>query len=122
MRASLPRLGFAAVALALVLVLPAAAGASPAASGAWAPRATLGLEWVSHAWNWLQAPWPYVGCGGDSNSQHCATSPIRPQVGCGGDPDGQHCLGNTPTPSMAQQAGGSPTPGASVARHGRRGR
>jgi hypothetical protein len=120
MRASLPRLGFAAVALALVLVLPAAAGASPAASAAWSPPASLGLEWVSHAWSWLQALWPGVACGGDPSGQPCGTSPIRPQIGCGGDPNGQHCPGNTPTPSMAQQAGGLQAPSARLALHSRR--
>ncbi len=120
MRASLPRQGFTAVALAVVLVLPVAAGASPAAAGAWAPRATQGLDWASHAWSWLQALWPGVGCGGDPNGQPCRTSPIRPQVGCGGDPSGQNCPGSTPVRLTAQQAAGSQGSGVRVGHNGSR--
>lgn len=94
MRASLPRLGLAAVALALVL--PAAAGASSIAGGAWSPQGSPGLGWVSHAWSWLQALWPgevrpQAACGSDPSGQHCNTSAIRPQAACGSDPSGQPC-------------------------------
>ena len=100
MRASLPRLGIAAVALALTLVLPAAAGASPAAGGAWSPQGALHLDWVSHAWSWLQALWagevrPQAACGSDPNGQPCSASTIRPQESCGSDPSGQHCITST---------------------------
>ncbi len=117
------RLGLAAVALALALALPTAAAASPALGGTWSP-ASAPLDWVSHAWTWLQALWPgegcgsdpsgqkcgtsairpQAGCGSDPSGQHCGTSAIRPQAGCGSDPDGQHCTGNAPTPTTAKVA------------------
>jgi hypothetical protein len=139
MRASLPRLGLAAVALALTLVLPAAAGASPAAGAAWSPQAVPGLEWVSHAWSWLQALWPgevrpqascgsdpdgktktctastirpQAACGSDPNGQHCSTSTIRPQESCGSDPNGQHCIGNAAAPTSARAGSARPSAGA----------
>jgi hypothetical protein len=141
MRASLPRLGLAAIALVLALVLPAAAGASSATGGAWSPQGFPGLGWVSHAWSWLQALWPgevrpqggcgsdpdghhcitgtirpQAGCGSDPSGQPCGTSAVRPQEGCGSDPSGRGCLGSGPARSTARGGVSRPSAGTGARR------